>query len=180
VWRRGCLYGCGGLLILCVVALGLGYFIGLPRVQDAIADDIGDGISTVVSDGIVGLNPSSGEFVITEQQLNEKLTSDVNNADVTTQIDPSGVAIEFSYRDDNSDPIRYSAVPSVDDNGHFVLNEVQTTNGNGLIERFLPKDKLADSIENGVNGALDAENLKLSNIDLQDGQIVLTTVSASQ
>jgi hypothetical protein len=177
--RRGCLFGCGGLLILCIVALGLGYFVGIPRVQDAIADDIGTGIATVVADGITNADPQSGQLVITEEQLNAKLGNDVNNADVMTQIDPSGVAIEFSYRDDNTDPIRYSATPAVDENGKFVLENVQTTNGNGFIEKLLPKDKLAESIEEGVNGALEAKNLKIANIDLQDGQVVITATQAS-
>jgi len=159
--------------------LGLGYFVGIPRVQDAIADDIGDGVATVVADGITSADPSSGQLVITEDQLNAQLGNDVNNADVTTQIDPSGVAIEFSYRDDKSDPIRYSATPAVDDNGKFVLENVQTTNGNGFIEKFLPKDKLADSIEEGVNSALEARNLKISSIELQDGQVIINAVPAS-
>jgi hypothetical protein len=179
VLRRGCLFGCGGLLILCIVALGLGYFVGLPRAQDAIADDIGDGIATVVAQGIVNADPSTGQMVITEEQLNTQLGSDVNNADVTTQIDSSGVAIEFSYRDDKSNPIRYSATPTVDGNGHLELTDIQTTNGNGFIEKLLPKDKLASSIEDGVNGALDEQNLKIGKIDLQDGQIVITAVPAS-
>ena len=124
--------------------------MGLPRAQDAIANDIGDGVATVVAQGIISADPSTGQLVITEEQLNSKLGSDVNNADVTTQIDSSGVAIEFSYRDDNTNPIRYSATPTVDENGLFVLTNVQTTNGNGFIERLLPKDKLASSIEDGV------------------------------
>jgi hypothetical protein len=103
----------------------------------------------------------------------------VNNADVTTQIDSSGVAIEFSYRDDNSNPIRYSATPAVDENGHLELTNIQTTNGNGFIEKLLPKDKLANSIEDGVNGALDEKNLKIAKIDLENGQVVITAVSSS-
>ncbi len=177
--RRGCLFGCGGLLIVCIVALGLGYFVGLPRAQDAIADDIGDGVATVVAQGIINADPSTGQLVITEEQLNAKLGSDVNNADVTTQIDSSGVAIEFSFRDDNSDPIVYSATPTVDENGHLVLTNTQTTNGNVIVDKFLSKDKLANSIEDGVNGALDEQNLKIAKIDLEDGQVVITAVSAS-
>src|SRR5206468_2038468 len=121
VLRRGCLIGCGGLLVICLVVAGLGYFIGLPRAQDAIANDIGDGIATVVADGIQGANPSTGQLTITEQQINNTLNSDVNNANMTAQIDQSGVAIEFSVRNDNSNPIRYSAVPTIDENGHLQL-----------------------------------------------------------
>jgi hypothetical protein len=176
VWRRGCLFGCGGLLILCVVALGLGYFIGLPKVQDAIANDFQDGIATVVTDGITSGNQSTGVLVITEDQINSVLNTDVENSDVSSQITPNGVSIEFTYRNDNSDPIRYSAVPVVS-NGQFKLTDVEATNG--FMERVLPKDKLANAIEDGVNDTLAEHNLQLASIDLEDGQITLQAVPAS-
>ncbi|MFL5760689.1 MAG: hypothetical protein ACJ789_13255 [Thermomicrobiales bacterium] len=175
--RRGCLLGVGGLLVICFLACGLGYFVGLPKIQNNIADNFQDGIATVVATSVADANASPGQLIITERQLNEKLNADVENGDVATQITESGVSLELNYRDDRTDPIRYSALPTIDENGHLELTDVAASEG--FMERLLPKDKFANAIEDGVNSVLDENNLMLADIELTDGELTLTTVQSS-
>jgi hypothetical protein len=170
--RRGCLFGVGGVLVLCLVACGLLYFVGLPRIQDRIADDFEEGVATVVADAA----PGSGTFVITEEALNDKLSDDVENSDVVAEITPNGISIDLSIEESGDREVGYSAVPVVED-GKFALTDVEAHDG--FMERFLPKNKLADAVEDGVNGVLAENNLELTNITLGDGQMTLTAVPAS-
>jgi hypothetical protein len=163
-------------LVLGLVACLLLYFVGLPRVQDRVADDFQEGVSTVVAQGITDAAPGSGTLVITEAQLNAQLSDDVENSDVVAEITPAGISIELEFDESNDREVGYSAVPVAED-GKLVLTQVEAQDG--FMERFLPKGKLADAVEDGVNGVLAEHNLELTSIDLEDGQMILTVVSAS-
>jgi hypothetical protein len=171
--RRGCLFGCGGVLLLCVIAVGLGYFVGLPRVQDRVADDFQEGISTVVADGI-NQGAGTGQFVITEEQLNAKLSEDVEDSDVTSEITKDGISINLQTDNAGRD-VGYSAFPEVVD-GKLELTNVEAE---GFMEHFMPKDKLADAIEDGINETLAADSLVLTDITLGEGEMTLQAAPAS-
>jgi hypothetical protein len=175
--RRGCLFGVGGVLVLCLVTCGLLYFVGLPRIQDRVADDFEDGVSTVVAEGIANAAPGSGTMVITEEQLNDKLSDDVENSDVVSEITPAGISIELNLEESGDRNIGYSALPIAQD-GQLVLTEVEANDG--VMERFLPKVKLADAVEDGVNGVLAEHNLQVVDVTLGDGEMTLTTAPASE
>jgi hypothetical protein len=174
--RRGCLFGCGGIVVLGLVACGLLYFVGLPRFQDKVADDFQEGVSTVVAQGIANAAPGSGTLVITEADLNAQLSDDVQNSDVVSQITPDGISINLEFDESNDREVGYSAVPIAED-GKLVLTQVEAQDG--FMERFLPKDKLAEAVEDGVNEVLTEHNLELRSIDLEDGQMTLNVVRAS-
>jgi hypothetical protein len=174
--RRGCLFGCGGIVVLGLVACLLGYFVGLPRIQDRVADDFQEGVSTVVAQGIANSAPGSGTLVITETDLNAQLSDDVQNSDVVSQITPDGISINLEFDESQDREVGYSAVPVAED-GKLVLTQVDAQDG--FMERFLPKDKLADAVEDGVNDVLAEQDLELQTIDLEDGQMILSTVPAS-
>jgi hypothetical protein len=163
-------------LVLGLVACGLLYFVGLPRVQDRVADDFQEGVSTVVAQGIANAAPGSGTLVITEEQLNAQLSDDVENSDVVSQITPDGISIQLQFDENTNREVGYSAVPIAEDR-KLVLTQVEARDG--FMERFLPKGKLADAVEDGVNDVLADHNLELTSIDLEDGQMTLTTVPAS-
>jgi hypothetical protein len=173
--RRGCLFGVGGVLVLCLVACGLLYFVGVPRIQDRVASDFEEGVSTVVAEGLANAAPGAGTMVITEEHLNDKLSDDVENSDVVSQITPAGISIELNLEEGGDRDIGYSAVPMAQ-GGQLVLTEVEANDG--VMERFLPKEKLADAVEDGVNGVLAEHNLQLVDVTLGDGEMTLTVAPA--
>jgi hypothetical protein len=174
--RRGCLFGCGGFIVLGLAACLLLYFVGLPRVQDRVADDFQEGVSTVVADGLdAAIAEGSTSFVLTEAQLNSQLSDDVEDSDVVANITPDGISIDLQVQNSSDREIGYSAVPTVVD-GKLELTNVESE---GWMERFLPKDKLADAVEDGVNGVLAERGLVLTDIALGEGEMILTAAPAS-
>jgi hypothetical protein len=162
-------------LVLALVACGLGYFVGLPRIQDRVADDFQEGVSTVVAQSIDNAAAGSGTYVITDEQLNAQLSDGVENSDVVAEITPDGISIQLEPDEGGNRDVGYSAVPTVV-NGKLELTNVEAE---GWMERFLPKDKLADAVEDGVNDVLADNNLDLASIDLEEGQMTLSAVPAS-
>jgi hypothetical protein len=95
---------------------------------------------------------------------------------VNAVITESGISIELQPDDSGNREIGYSAVPTVD-GGKLKLSNVESHGG--FVEHVLPKDKLANAVEDGVNGALAERNLVITDITLRDGAMILTTAPAS-
>src|SRR3954451_10047613 len=70
--KRGCCVGVVGLLALCLIACGAGYFLAIPRARDQIQGSVQHAISTEVA---IQIRPSSGtpsppgSYTITQQEL---------------------------------------------------------------------------------------------------------------
>jgi hypothetical protein len=177
--RRGCLLSVVIILGLCVVACGVGYFFGLPRLQDAVADEFEHAVSTEVARQIPatpGQPAAPGSYTITEVSLLESLQEEAeggNVEDVLVSITPEGIELGF---DTGGQDILYTGGVTAED-GRLVLTDFEANN-DGL-EFILPADKMAEAIENAVNDYLADNNLRLASVELRDGEMELVTEAAS-
>ena len=165
----------GTLLVLCVACVGILYFVVLPRSQDAIADQFHDGVATVVSIQIAASPVAPGQYVITDQKLTDSLLNRVSGSSgasvdgIQALISPTGIQILIKS-DNNNWTVDVSVAA---ENGQLVVTQVKSDNW--LVRQLLPNDKLKKAIQDGVNSALAAQNLSLSAITLQQGQMILVT-----
>lgn len=175
--RRGCLIFSASVLGLCLIACVVGWFVGVPRFRDAIQDDVEGAVSTEVARQFTaeGTPEAPGTYVITEQSLTERLRaeSDNNNQDIAVRINPSG--LEVALVTENQD-ITYSGQLAAVDGRLDVQN---MTSNNGFIEFLFPPDDVAGAIEGGVNTYLRTNNLRLTSLEMGDGDLTLTTEAAT-
>lgn len=176
--RRGCLFGAGGLLVLCLLLCGVGYFVGLPRFQEQVSDTIDYSISTVVAEQIpaVGGAAAPGQYVLTQQEIQDSIAANIegNVQDLIIRIDESGIT--FGLIAEQGAETTYSGVPTVE-NGRLVMSNMKTTDG--FLDFFYPADKLGNAIERAVNDYLAANNLGIQSLTLAQGELRLNTVAAS-
>jgi hypothetical protein len=177
--RRGCLISVVAVLGLCVIACVLGYFVGLPRFQDAVADEFEDAIATETAQQLAptGQAPQPGTYVITEDSLLQSLQAEAeggNVEDVLVSITPEGIELGF---DTGGQDVVYSGGVAAE-NGQLVLTDFEANN-DGL-EFFFPADKMGEAIEDGVNNYLQENGLELNAVTLGDGQLTLDVVAAGQ
>jgi flagellar basal body-associated protein FliL len=167
----------GTLLVLCVACVGVLYFVVLPRSQDAIADQFHDGVATVVSAQVAASPIAPGTYVITQEELTDSLVNRVSgssgaNVDgVQTTISPAGIKILIKS-DSNEWTVSVSVAA---ENGELVVTKIESDNW--LVKQLMPDDKLKTAIQDGVNSALADQNLSLSAVSLQRGQMTLTTAA---
>jgi hypothetical protein len=177
--RRGCLISVLVVLGLCVVGCGLGYFVGLPRIQDAFADEFEDAISTEVANqipSIGGQPPAPGTYTITEASLLQSLQDEAeggNVEDVLVSITPNGIELGF---DTGGQDVVYSGGVEAED-GRLVLTDFEANN-EGL-EFIFPADKMGEAIEDAVNNYLEENNLQLAGVELTDGEMILEIEEAA-
>ncbi len=167
----------GTLLVLCVACISVLYFVVLPRSQDAIADQFHDGVATVVSIQIAASPVAPGQYVITDQKLTDSLLNRVSGSSgasvdgIRALITTSGIQILIKS-DSNNWTVDVAVAAQ---NGQFVVTNVKSDNW--LVKQLLPDDKLKKAIQDGVNSALISQSLTLKAIELQQGQMILTTAA---
>jgi hypothetical protein len=177
--RRGCVIFVLGSLVLCLLACGAGYFIGLPRLQDGLSDEISDVISTQVAEQIPAVNGSAqpGEYTFNEAVLQDAFARNVDTEsvdDFLIRITPEN--LEFVIGIEGGEDIAYSGVP-VAINGQLEMTNMETNEG--FFDRIYPADKLGDAIEEAVNDYLDANGLQVSDVQLVDGEMTIVTTAAT-
>jgi hypothetical protein len=177
--RRGCFIAVIGVLGLCLVACGFGYFVGLPRFQDNARDEIRDAISTEVAQQIpsTGGTAEPGTYTLNESELQEGLAEnlDVQNVDnLLVQITPTGLA--FVIDTDSGTDVTYSGFP-VAANGRLEMTNMESSEG--FLDFLFPADELGKAIEDAVNTYLAQNNLQLDAVELADGELTLVTVASS-
>jgi hypothetical protein len=177
--RKGCLIFVIAVLILCLGGCGLLYFVGLPKVRDAARDGFRDAISTQVAIQIpapAGGTADPGTYTITEQELQAQLLVNVdsdNIDDIVISITPQG--FEFGLATAGDQDTTYTGVPVVE-NGKLRMEDMQTSSD--FFDFLFPPKDLAKAIEDGVNNYLEANDLELDSLELEEGQITLVTVAA--
>ncbi|MCC6791532.1 MAG: hypothetical protein IT336_07610 [Thermomicrobiales bacterium] len=175
--RRGCFIVVIGMLVLCLVACGAGYFIGLPRFQESARNEIRDAISTEVAQQIPSIDGSAepGSYTLNEAELQEGLAQnfDVQSVD-NLQIRITPTAIEFVLDADGGEDISYTGVP-VAVNGRLEMTNMESSEG--FFDFFFPADELGRAIEEAVNTYLSQNGLQVDAIELADGEMTIVTVA---
>lgn len=176
--KRILLISLGSVLGLCVICIGLVYFVALPRAQDAISSQFTEGLSTVVAQQVSGTPIAAGQYVITQDELTASLANRVSGSSgtsvnsVASRITPGGVQIVLKS-DTNESTVNVGVAAR---NGKLVVTRVD--NNSWLVKQIMPNDKLAKAIEDGVNNSLAAQRLTLTDLTLEQGKMTLTTTPA--
>ncbi len=161
----------GAFLGLCVICAGLGFFVGIPRVQDELESSIEEAVGTYVAPYIAGIDATAGPgtSTLTEEDVNSEIRSgDPNLQDLVVEITPE--YIEFRFGQQNQDLTYRAGVAAVD--GRF---EVVDPSLDGVPSWLLSESSLSAGIEDGINGYLEANGLTLTSVTLGDGEMTFTT-----
>lgn len=178
---RGCLLSIGVLAVLALLCCVVGWFVGLPRLQDSIADDISEELSTQVADLVDSSGLPQGQpgtYTISMADLERRMDTSGNtdNVDnITLSANNGTLELSFGSQGQSFD---YTGVPVAQD-GRFELTDVSTSGG-GFLERFFPADKLADAVEGGINRYFEAQGLRIVNVTAQNGDLVIEAEDAGR
>jgi hypothetical protein len=177
--RRGCMFGCLGILGLCVLTSGLLYFVGLPRFRDAVGDGVADAMSTEVARQLapqVGAPPNPGQYTITEEDLERSMAEEAegqNVEDVDISITPNQIEIDLTSSGDQE--LSYAGQVAAE-NGRLVVTDFEASSD--VMDFFFPADELAEGIEDGVNNYLATNGLRLNDVELGEGELTLDVEAA--
>ena len=172
--RRGCMFGCLGILGLCVLAGVLGYFVGLPRFREAVGGEVADAMCTEVARHLAprpGAAPVPGRYTITEADLERSMVEEAegqNVEDVDISITPNQIEITLTSSGDQE--LSYAGQVAAE-NGRLVVTDFEASND--VMDFFFPADELAEGIEDGVNRYLALNTLRLNDVELGDGELTL-------
>jgi hypothetical protein len=161
-----------GLLLVCCI---VGWFFGIPRLQDSIADDISQELSTEVAsqlDSSAG-NLQPGTHTISVADLQSQIDSNLDDSttsDFGISVDANGIEIGFTS---GTQDFSYSGTPVAED-GKLVIENMETSEG--WLGRIMPADKVAGIIEDGINDYFAARNQEIESIQLGNDEITFTTV----
>lgn len=161
----------GVFLGLCVVCAGIGFFIGIPRVQDELESNIEDAVGTYVAPYVAAIDgtPQAGTTTMTEEDVNAEIRAgDPNLEDLVFEITPE--YIEFRFGEQGRELTYRAGVAAVD--GRF---EVVDPSLDGVPGWLLSEDSLSDGIEKGINGYLESHGLTLTDVVLSEGEMTFTT-----
>jgi len=176
--RRGCLFGCGGFLLFCVAISLIGWFIGIPRVTDALEEGLGESISTAIADDLSGnfsLNQlrSGADVRISFDTINQNLMEPGRTTDNLEQVE----RFEVSGRGDelvlsawfNGQSYEMVVVPEVTQDGRLNL---RTVNDGGWLQGKI-LEVLAGGMERAVNDWLEVNGLVLTGVELEQNGMIL-------
>jgi len=169
---RGCLTTILILVLLVVVCCGAVYFVAVPRVRDSVRDQIAENISTQVASQLDDVAVGAGTYTIDVAELRRALLANLNvdNIDeVQIRVTPSAITLSF---DIGGRGVSYTGTPVVV-NGRLMIDGMSVDND--AVGFFLPADKLAEAIENGVNDFFTARGLRIDSLELGDDEITFVT-----
>lgn len=177
--RRGCLWGFVGIVGTLALCCLLAYFVGLPRVQDSLRDEVSKQFSTQVARQIDAQLPSGtrltpGEYRLSLDELQRQFATDssgnqVDAVNIRAQGDEIVLTIEASGQ-----KMEYRGVPEVNTNGDLEMTHM-TSNG-GALDYFMPPDKLGEAVALGVNNYVGAQGLSLQDVRLEGDDLVFDVV----
>ena len=172
--KRALLILVGLVLALCVVCMGLGYFVAIPRVKDGVQTGINEAVATNVAPLIAGIGvaPDPGAYTLTEDEVNQQIqTSGANVQDLRFEITPNGLELQFG---EQGQDVGYTTqVRAVD--GQLRVDDSQVT---GIPSWLVPASAISHGIEDGINDYLVEHNLIVSSVTLQDGSMTLVLANA--
>ncbi len=172
--RRFFMFGCLGLLGLCVVCSGLGYFLGLPRIRDGLQDGVAEFGATEIAE-ILG-TPSAagpGAYTLTEADINARIQAENPEAqnidDWLINITSAGYDVGFTA---SGEEVSYSG-SLIAENGRLAVTNTEADAT--FFEWFFSANAMGDAIERSFNTWLDANNLTLTDVQLGEGELTLVT-----
>lgn len=160
-----------GFLGVCVLCVGLGYFVALPRVQDELESSMEEAVSTYVVPYIAGpgVTPEAGTYVLSEEDVNREIRAGSSNLDdLVVAINPDAIEMRFGQQGQS---VTYRAGVAVED-GRLDLTDA---NLDGLPSWVFSADTITNAVENGVNDYLEEAGLMLTDVSLGDGEMTLVT-----
>lgn len=175
--KKGCLIGTVGLLALCLVGCGLGFFVGLPRIRENAREELRDAISTEVANQIPAGSSGvaePGSYTFTAAELQRSLAESFQTStidDIVIRIDASGIA--FGFKTSGGRETTYSGLP-IAENGRLKMTKMDATDS--ILDFVIPATDLGKAIEDAVNNYLAANNLKIDTLTLTEGEITFDTV----
>lgn len=161
------------VVLLAVIALILAANLLIkPRIEDAVADNVGSGIETAVSEQVSASIPDvpAGEITITEADINQRIAAQNNLGPVSNLnvgITPDGVEADLdAYGLSGS----YSADVAAE-NG-----QIQLTNSDvsGPLQYLVPEGQIEQIAADAINRALAGAGYRVEGVTLQDGALVLS------
>jgi hypothetical protein len=160
-----------GLLLLCCI---VGWFFGIPRFRDTIADGISDELSTQVALQLdeSGVDLDAGTYTLSVAQLQQQVEANLDSStadDFRISVDPNGMEVKFTS---GGQEVGYSGVPVARD-GKLEMEDM--TVDNDFLRWVMPADRLGNTIEKGINNYFEAQNLRVESIELGDDTITFTT-----
>ena len=172
--RRGCLFGCGSLLLICVLFSLLGWFVVIPRVSDALQDSVSDGVSTVIADQIETVyNPNElqngTQVEFSFATINRELATSTEEGDVQNlEITSSGNQLVLRA-ESNGQTFEFGFIPTVTSDGRI---ELEPAEEGGWWERQFVSI-LSGGFEKSINEFLERNNLVLTGIELEGDTMIL-------
>ncbi|MEA2531705.1 MAG: hypothetical protein QOG89_3349 [Thermomicrobiales bacterium] len=177
--RRGCLWAVVGVLGICVVGCALGYLFGLPRLRENVRQPLEEVVGTQIARQIApnpNARPEPGSYVINADELNSALRAEVVQTDlfddVAVNLAPDGFELRFTTND--QEVFYHGNIAAVD--GRLAVTDISA---DGWLTTFLPADEVRKAFENAINGYLVANGLRLTDAELGQGTLTLTTEAAS-
>ncbi|MEZ4529555.1 MAG: hypothetical protein R2855_00875 [Thermomicrobiales bacterium] len=164
----------GVLLGLCILCVGLGYFVAVPRFKEGVEDGVNQAVSTYVVPQIAGIGatPAAGTYTLTEDDINDQIqTGDADLSDLRFIITPAGLELRFG---EQGQDVAYTAQVSAVD-GKI---EIQGANLDGIPTWIIPAGSISNGLESGINDYLAENNLVVSSVTMQEGSMTLVLEDA--
>ena len=165
----------GVLLALCILCVGLGYFVAIPRVKDGVEDGVDQAVATYVVPQIAGIGatPEAGTYTLNEEDINSRIQSDnADLQDLRFVITPAGLELRFG---EQGQDVAYTAQVSAVD-GKI---EIQGANLDGIPTWIIPSGAISNGLESGINDYLEENNLVVSSVTMQEGSMTLVLEDAA-
>jgi hypothetical protein len=165
----------GVLLGLCILCVGLGYFVAIPRVKDGVEDGVDQAVATYVVPQIAGIDvtPEAGTYTLTDEDINNQIqTGNTDLQDLRFLITPAGLELRFG---EQGQDVAYTAQVSAVD-GKI---DIQAADLDGIPTWIIPTGAISNGLESGINDYLAENNLTVSSITMQDGSMTMVLEDAA-
>ncbi|HEV2108959.1 MAG TPA: hypothetical protein VGR16_11900 [Thermomicrobiales bacterium] len=172
--RRGCLLGALGLLVILGVAAAIFFLAVLPVIRETARGQLRDAVTTQV-DRIRRLPVlSTGEFVITEEDVNRRIRENMGQfgqvSDPVFDIGSDGVTLAVDLLGTES---TYRGGLAIEE-GRIVVTDPQVT---GIAGQILPAEDVAGFVEDLLNDLQRRSNVEFTDVRLSNGKVTIETRS---
>jgi len=175
--RRGCLWGVTGSFGLLLVCCLLVFFVGLPRFQDSVRDELAKELSTQVANQFEAQLPSGvtlqpGEYRVSLATIEQQLVSNTSGNSVNSvRLSGQGNEIVMSIETSGQD-IEFRGVPTVNTAGDLELTDM--TSNAGAVNYIIPADMIGGVLEKSVNLYLQGQGLHLQDVTVDGDDLVFS------